>query len=125
MFLSTFVSWLNVILPDHSYITYWCFHTQGFAIGQRGPAFLDIQIITHTDVEAASFFFTSASVGYLVGSLVAGVVYDKLNKSLLLLLSVLGLAVTTIALPWCSIYAMMITIHFLVSFFGGGLDTGQ
>ena len=98
---------------------------QGFAIGQRGPAFLDLQIITHTDVKAASFFFTASSVGYLVGSLVAGMVYDKLNKSLLLLLTVLGMAVTTVALPWCTIYGMMIAVHFVVSVFGGGLDTGQ
>ncbi|XP_070210245.1 sodium-dependent glucose transporter 1B-like [Littorina saxatilis] len=99
------------------------FWALGFAIGQRGPAFLDIQIITQTDVEAASFFFTSSSVGYLVGSLVAGVVYDKLNKSLLLLVCVLGMGVTTVALPWCAIYAMMIFIQFMVSLFGGGLDT--
>ena len=97
---------------------------QGFAIGQRGPTFLDIQIITHTDMEAASFFFTSASVGYLVGSLAAGVVYDKLNKSLLLLLSVLGMAVTTVAVPWCSPYALMVAIRFVVDVFAGGLDTG-
>ena len=97
---------------------------QGFAIGQRGPAFLDLQIITHTDMEAAAFFFTSASAGYLVGSLVAGVVYDKLNKSLLLLLTVLGLAVTTVAVPWCSPYTLMLAIHFVASLFAGGLDTG-
>lgn len=97
---------------------------QGFAIGQRGPAFLDLQIITHTDMEAASFFFTSSSAGYLVGSLVAGVVYNKLNKSLLLLLTVLGLAVTTVAVPWCSPYTLMLAIHFVASLFAGGLDTG-
>ncbi|XP_076461010.1 sodium-dependent glucose transporter 1A-like [Babylonia areolata] len=95
----------------------------GFAVGQRGPAFLDIQIITQTDVEQASFFFTASSVGYLVGSLVAGVIYDKLNKSLLLLLSVVGLAVSTAILPWCSLYSLMIIIHAVVSLFAGALDT--
>ena len=97
---------------------------QGFAIGQRGPAFLDLQIITHTDVEAASFFFTATSVGYLVGSLVAGMVYNKVNKSLLMLLTVMGLAVTTVAIPWCSPYALMVAIHFVASLFAGGIDTG-
>jgi FHS family Na+ dependent glucose MFS transporter 1 len=96
---------------------------QGFAIGQRGPAFLDLQIITQTDVEKASFFYTASSVGYLVGSLVAGVVYDKLNKSALLLLTVFGLGVSTVILPWCSLYGLMIAIHLICSIFGGGLDT--
>ncbi|PVD30383.1 hypothetical protein C0Q70_09648 [Pomacea canaliculata] len=95
----------------------------GFAVGQRGPAFLDIQIITQTDVKSASFFFTAASVGYLVGSLTAGMVYDKLNKSLLLIMSLLGLSFTTIALPWCSPYVLMIMIHFLCSMCAGSVDT--
>ena len=97
---------------------------QGFAIGQRGPAFLDLQIITGTDVEQASYFFTAGSVGYLLGSVLAGTMYDKMNKSLLLLLSVFGLAVCTTVLPWCSLYGLMIAIHFGVSIFGGGIDTG-
>ncbi|PVD19262.1 hypothetical protein C0Q70_19748 [Pomacea canaliculata] len=95
----------------------------GFSVSQRGPAFLDIQIITQTDVESASFFFTAASVGYLIGSLTAGVVYDKLDKSMLLIMSLLGLSFTTIALPWCSPYALMIAIHFICSLFGGSVDT--
>ena len=105
-------------------LSFWVIIFQGFAIGQRGPAFLDLQIITHTDVEAASFFFTATSVGYLVGSLVAGMVYNKVNKSLLMLLTVMGLAVTTVAIPWCSPYALMVAIHFVASLFAGGIDTG-
>ncbi|KAK7484908.1 hypothetical protein BaRGS_00023828 [Batillaria attramentaria] len=95
----------------------------GFGVGQRGPAFLDIQIITRTDVEAASFFFTAGSVGCLAGSLVSGLIYDKLNKSILLFSCVFGMAAATIATPWCSIYGLMITAFFLSSFFGGGIDT--
>ncbi|XP_076439122.1 sodium-dependent glucose transporter 1A-like [Babylonia areolata] len=96
------------------------FWALGFVFSQRGPAFLDLQIITQTDVEAASYFFTSSSVGYLVGSFVAGLVYSMFNKSLLLLLCLFGMAMTTVAVPWCSIYALMIAIHFVFSLFGVG-----
>ncbi|KAL8609318.1 hypothetical protein ACOMHN_048874 [Nucella lapillus] len=99
------------------------FFVLGLTFSQRGPAFLDLQIITQTDVEAASYFFTASSVGYLVGSLVAGMVYEKLNKSLLMLLCLLCMAVATIAVPWCSLYSLMVAIHFVFSFFGGGLET--
>ncbi|XP_076461713.1 sodium-dependent glucose transporter 1A-like [Babylonia areolata] len=99
------------------------YRTNGFVVGQLGPAFLDIQIITQTDAEQASFFFTAGSVGYLVGSLLAGMIYDKLNKSLLLLLSLVGLAVSTAILPWCYLYSLMITIHAVVNLFVGILDT--
>ncbi|KAL8622352.1 hypothetical protein ACOMHN_041680 [Nucella lapillus] len=99
------------------------FWALGYSCGQKGPAFLDIQIITQTDVEQASFFFTSGSVGYLVGSLVAGIVYDLLNKSLLFLLCVVGLGLSVISVPWCSVYGLMLAIQFLVSVFGGAIDT--
>ena len=46
-------------------------------ISIKGPTFLDIQTITHTDVTEASAFVTSASFGYMVGSLVGGAIYDK------------------------------------------------
>ena len=61
----------TLILKLH--VVYCLYSIQGFAVGQRGPAFLDIQIITQTNVEQASFFFTASSIGYLVGSLIAGV----------------------------------------------------
>lgn len=99
--------------------------SQGSIVAQRGPSFLDLQIITHSNMESASFFFTAGSVGYLVGSLLAGVIYDKINKSFLLIGLVLGLSLTTIALPWCSLYGLMITAFFFCSLFGGGLDTGS
>ncbi|XP_076461019.1 sodium-dependent glucose transporter 1A-like [Babylonia areolata] len=118
--------WKDPVYRRNVWRTIWLgatFWGVGFAVGQRGPAFLDIQIITQTDVEQASFFYTASSVGYLVGSLVAGVIYDKLNKSLLLLLSVVGLAVSTAILPWCSLYSLMITIHVVSALFAGALDT--
>jgi FHS family Na+ dependent glucose MFS transporter 1 len=90
-----------------------------------GPAFLDLQIITSTDLEKASAFFTSGSVGYLLGSLVAGIVYERVNKSVLLGASVAGMAAVTAVIPICSPYVLMIAMQFLCSCFKGALDTGK
>ncbi|ESP04195.1 hypothetical protein LOTGIDRAFT_82092, partial [Lottia gigantea] len=89
-----------------------------------GPSFLDIQLITGTDIEKASTFFTAGSVGYLCGSLVSGILIDKFNKILLLTVCVTGLAVTCAVIPLCSIYGLMVFIFLANSFCGGFLDTG-
>lgn len=54
---------------------------QGMAVGQMGPTFLDLQIITNTDLEKASAFFTGASIGYLAGSITAGALYSRVSYS--------------------------------------------
>ncbi|KAK6192297.1 hypothetical protein SNE40_003789 [Patella caerulea] len=100
---------------------FWCLGFQG---GQRGPSFLDIQLITNTNVEKASTFFTAGSVGYLSGSFISGVLYDRFNKVLLLGLCIILLAITVSVLPLCSTYGLMLVIFWANSFFMGGLDAG-
>ncbi|KAK6192310.1 hypothetical protein SNE40_003799 [Patella caerulea] len=100
---------------------FWCL---GFQVGQRGPSFLDIQLITNTNVEKASTFFTAGSVGYLSGSFISGILYDRFNKTLLLGLYVILMAVTVGVLPLCSPYGLMLFISWANAFFMGGMDTG-
>ncbi|XP_050409313.1 sodium-dependent glucose transporter 1A-like [Patella vulgata] len=100
---------------------FWCL---GFQVGQRGPSFLDIQLITNTNVEIASTFFTAGSVGYLSGSFISGILYDRFNKTLLLGLYVILMAITVASLPLCSPYGLMLVISWANAFFMGGMDTG-
>jgi MFS family permease len=82
-------------------------------------------MITQTNVQDASFFFTAYSVGNLLGAVITGLVYDKIRRSsLLLLLTLLGMGTMTVVLPWCSYYVAMIAAHFMLAVFAGGLDTG-
>ncbi|KAK6192309.1 hypothetical protein SNE40_003798 [Patella caerulea] len=99
---------------------FWCL---GFQIGQRGPSFLDIQLITDTNVEKASTFFTAGSVGYLSGSFISGVLYDRFNKTLLMGLLLVFLAATASVLPLCSPYGLMLVIFWANSCVMGGMDT--
>ncbi|XP_050419475.2 sodium-dependent glucose transporter 1-like [Patella vulgata] len=95
----------------------------GFNVGQRGPSFLDLQLITNTDIEKASTYFTAGSVGYLFGSSICGLLYDKFNNNLLLFLSTFGLAVSVSVLPLCSPYVLMLVMSWANSFFMGWYDT--
>ncbi|GFS23919.1 sodium-dependent glucose transporter 1 [Elysia marginata] len=99
-----------------------------FAVGvtesQGGPTFLDLQIITDTDVGQASAFFTSHSCGSLLGSLISGYISErKVNASFTLLLSLLAMGVGVISMPYCVIFETMVAMQGLTGVCGGFIST--
>ncbi|KAK6192066.1 hypothetical protein SNE40_003610 [Patella caerulea] len=99
------------------------FVTHGIVFSQRGPSFLDLQLITNTDVEKASTYFTATAVGYMAGSFAGGVLFDRFNSVILLFLSMFGLSLSVIVIPLCSYYGLMLTMMFVSAFFMGWYDT--
>uniref|UniRef100_A0A2C9LKI7 Major facilitator superfamily (MFS) profile domain-containing protein n=1 Tax=Biomphalaria glabrata TaxID=6526 RepID=A0A2C9LKI7_BIOGL len=97
--------------------------TLGIVLGQQGPSFLDLQIITNTDVVQASAFFTSASFGYMVGSFISGFVHGKVNNNINMAVVCAGAGLGAITTPHCSSYYLMIAIRFTTNMFCGGIDT--
>ena len=63
--------------------------------------------------------------GYLLGSLIAGIIYDRFNKLLLIFYSVVCMAITTGVIPWCKPFPLMLAVRFLSGIGAGGLDTGE
>ncbi|XP_063423887.1 sodium-dependent glucose transporter 1A-like [Mytilus trossulus] len=95
----------------------------GWVIGQLGPSLLDLKEITNCRLEEASFFLTSVFIGYLMGTIVSGAIYQRMNPFLLIFLGITTLGVTSAAIPWCSLYGIMISMHILKGFGFGVLDT--
>ncbi|XP_060086072.1 sodium-dependent glucose transporter 1A-like [Ylistrum balloti] len=102
----------------------WSFVILGWLVAQFGPSFLDLRIITNTDLKKASSYLTSGSVGYLVGSVISGLLFDRFNKVLLLFVYTFTGVFFSAILPWCYMYELMMTVQFCRGFYGGGLDTG-
>ena len=46
-------------------------------MGIFGPCFPDLMLILDTDLETASWLFTVGAFGYLFGSMLGGIVYDR------------------------------------------------
>ncbi|XP_022306816.2 sodium-dependent glucose transporter 1A-like [Crassostrea virginica] len=103
----------------------WSFFVLGWTIGQFGPSLLDLRIITQVSLKKASGFMTGHSVGYLVGSIIFGIIFDKMRseKTYCVAWTALALTVIMALIPWCSIYELMVGIHVLKGIAGGGLDT--
>ncbi|XP_059171628.1 sodium-dependent glucose transporter 1-like isoform X2 [Physella acuta] len=99
------------------------YFTLGIILGQQGPSFLDLQIITGTDVETASSFFTAASFGYMVGSFISGFVHGKVKNNVIMVIINVGAGVMAIITPHCSPFVLMLIIRFSTNMFCGGIDT--
>lgn len=103
----------------------WSFFVLGWTIGQFGPSLLDLRIITSTSLKEASGFMTGHSVGYLIGSVVLGIIFDKMRKekTYSVAWSVVAMTVILAVIPWCYIYELMVAMHVFKGVAGGGLDT--
>ncbi|KAK3109169.1 hypothetical protein FSP39_024591 [Pinctada imbricata] len=100
------------------------FFALGWMAGQAGPSFLDLQLITNVSLDRGSAFFTAGGVGYLSGSLVTGYVFDKIkDKVFIVFISLVGMGVTTAAIPFCYIYELMVFVQLVRGITAGGLDT--
>ena len=62
------------------------FKTQGLAVSVVGPTLQDLQAQLHTDLPHVSYIFTGRSAGYVIGSIMGGLMYS-LRKDLAWLFS--------------------------------------
>ncbi|XP_060081170.1 sodium-dependent glucose transporter 1-like [Ylistrum balloti] len=94
----------------------------GWSKGQLGPAFMDLLFITGADLKAGSGFMTSYYAGRMLGSILAGVIYLKVNKYLIFVFSISINGIIVAAIPWCSQYELMMAAHVIHGVSGGVLD---
>ena len=60
----------------------------------------------------------------MIGSLLFGFLYDRLNRHILLVVCTFGFAVFNGVKPFCSFFPAMIAVQLVGYAFSGGLDTG-
>ncbi|XP_060062915.1 sodium-dependent glucose transporter 1-like [Ylistrum balloti] len=108
---------------SYSFFLVWSFFILGWMLGQVGPSLLDLQLITNVTLETAAFYVTSLCAGYMAGSFLGGILYDRFNKFLQAWLFLIGLAGTVSLVPWCTHYVVMFAVQFLVGIFQGCIDT--
>ncbi|XP_069111586.1 sodium-dependent glucose transporter 1A-like [Argopecten irradians] len=101
---------------------YSSFIAMSFAKGPIGPAFLDIQAISGVGLEGGSSLFTTLYIGYMVGAIISGYLFDKLERSLMLSVVKFILACTTVAIPWCSFFWLMVMAFFFMGAMVGATD---
>ncbi|XP_071122507.1 sodium-dependent glucose transporter 1A-like [Mytilus edulis] len=100
------------------------FFTLGLCIAIPGPTLLDLGDKINTDTTHMALIFSARSVGYLLGALIGGFLFDILDKQLLLTATLFVAAVATLIIPW-SVTLMVLAVMFsLQGVAMGVLDTG-
>ncbi|XP_069111639.1 sodium-dependent glucose transporter 1A-like [Argopecten irradians] len=96
----------------------------GWTKGQIGPAFPDIMMISGTDLTKGSTFMTSLYAGQLVGSVLGGFIYSEMNKYILFTAALVLYSFTIAAIPWCSLYGLMVAAFAFLGVCGGVFVVG-
>ncbi|RUS74886.1 hypothetical protein EGW08_017351 [Elysia chlorotica] len=96
----------------------------GVMLSIKGPSFIDLQLITGTDIEGGSAFFTAYAFGYMLGSLLAGAMYYRVeSKALLIAVPMVLAGLTCVATPYCENYLLMVLVHVLNAGFSSIFET--
>ncbi|CAC5395645.1 unnamed protein product [Mytilus coruscus] len=101
------------------------FFVLGVNVGQFGPTVLDLKKITSCSLDQASFLFNANALGYLSSSVIVGFTFERFNKLLQMCFAAALLSVVVVIIPWCSVYEVMVTIHFFKGFFMGIEDAAS
>ncbi|XP_053384560.1 uncharacterized protein LOC123537019 [Mercenaria mercenaria] len=96
----------------------------GLCVAIPGPTLLDLEDQVKATTFEMMIVFASRSLGYLLGALLGGVLFDCFDKQLLLFCTLLVSSVATVAIPWSLTLVVMATMFALQGITMGALDTG-
>lgn len=90
-----------------------------------GPTLLDLAEKINTDIPHISSVFSARAVGYLVGAILGGALFNYFDKQLLMFCTLMMVAVATIVVPWCLTLVAMASLIALQGVGLGILYTGK
>ncbi|NXR61379.1 MFS4B protein, partial [Rhadina sibilatrix] len=96
----------------------------GMSIAVLGPTFPNLAANVGKNVSDMYYIFVGRSLGFLGGSVVGGVLFDCMNATLLLALSMLGTTAGLYVIPWCKESLLLTTLMSVIGGSMGILDTG-
>ena len=100
-----------------------CFTALGIGSSIVGPTLVHMRHLLDVDIAIISLSFTCQRLGFLIGSLTCGLIYDRVNAELQMLLSTLLLGFTTMAMPFAPMVYMFFVMNVIQAFYRGYLDT--
>lgn len=96
----------------------------GLCIAIPGPTFLSPVTELQADASPISSIYAARSSGYLIGSIIGGILFDHYNRLFLLFISLLLTAIFITVTPWCHVLWLLVACMVLLGMTMGFLDTG-
>ena len=101
------------------------FITLGMAAASLGPTLPGLSEQVGVQISQMGFLFSARSVGFLLGALLAGRLYDRLPGHRLLTLALFGVALMMAMVPLLSSFWLITAVFFLLGISESGIDVGS
>ncbi|MBN2146309.1 MAG: MFS transporter [Anaerolineales bacterium] len=105
-------------------VYYAIFILLGLTTAVIGPTLPDLAENTQASLGQVSYLFTAISLGYLVGALVGGRLYDRVGGHLLLLLALVVMIVCMAAFPLIPLLWVLVVAGVMLGLSQGVIDVG-
>ena len=96
----------------------------GMAGASLGPTLPGLAEQTHTDLGNIGLLFTGRMLGYLLGSLITGPVYDRRSGNVIMAAALIGIAAMMALTPLVPLLWLLIGVMWLLGFGEGTLNVG-
>ncbi|MCD6286044.1 MAG: MFS transporter [Anaerolineae bacterium] len=96
----------------------------GLAYAVLGPTLTDLAANVGVDLTRIAYVLSARGLGYLVGSLVGGRLYDTIKGNPVMAGSLLVAAAILLAVPFASVLWLLVGLAFLLGAFLGAVDVG-
>jgi FHS family Na+ dependent glucose MFS transporter 1 len=100
-------------------------HIKGISIAMLGPSLLDLKDQVNSSFRGMSTIFTARSVGYLLGSIVSGWLFDKWNGYIVLAVACVIASISLIITPLTKSFVVLFITVVFQGLTLGALDTGN
>ncbi len=111
--------------PIYYFIAYGvCFVSLGLGTASLGPMLPFLADKALVSLAKISFLFTTDSLGYMLGAVGGGRLYDRFDSHKLMILALVMMVVMCILIPLTPVYAVWLFMMFLFGFSRGLLDVG-
>ncbi|EGD79136.1 sodium-dependent glucose transporter 1 [Salpingoeca rosetta] len=119
---ATLPRWLRLSLTATNYTAFFCL---GLLLSLLGPTLLDLATRLDATIAHMALAFTARSLGYLLGSIVGGLIFDRTAYSATMLATTLLLAATgSFCVPLAKNVPVLAAVVSLQGLAMGFLDTG-
>lgn len=88
-----------------------------------GPTLLDLRQLVNASAQQINIIFPIGSIGYLLGSIAGGIVYDRFDSQLTIALFLIILGISEAVIPWNRSVMTLSVNNFLKRLGDGGINT--
>jgi MFS transporter, FHS family, Na+ dependent glucose transporter 1 len=103
---------------------YAAFIALGLVTASLGPTIPGLAEQTGTQLSQVSFLFTTRSLGYLLGALLGGRLYDRLPGHPIMAIMLFGIVITMTLVPFIPVLIIMMLVLLILGIAEGTLDVG-